>query len=164
MYKHLHLRFLQNVEDTTRIFSNEAMQGHSMIQRWDRKKKMVKIKAERGTTVSSTYKTKGIIWITRLIHLYQTLRVGPIHSTNQTIAQKLATDWLKAHHQVIFNLKTASCDRKLFLQTTFQHVCYCTAFPELSWISLKSLRSVSRYVEYISFSLLWQQLLKNAVK
>lgn len=29
MYKHLQLRFLQNVEDATGIvFSNEAMQGH----------------------------------------------------------------------------------------------------------------------------------------
>lgn len=38
MYKHLQLRFLQNVEDATGIvFSNEAMQGHGMIQKQDTK-------------------------------------------------------------------------------------------------------------------------------
>lgn len=38
MYKHLHLLSLHNVEDTTRIsFSNEAMQGHGMMQRSDTK-------------------------------------------------------------------------------------------------------------------------------
>lgn len=92
---------------------------------------MVKIKAERGTTVSSTYKTKGIILFTRLIRLYLTLRVGLIYSTNQTIAQKPTSDWLKAHHQVIFNLKTALRDRKLFLQTTLQHT-FATELRSLS--------------------------------
>lgn len=39
MYKHLQLRFLQNVEDATGIvFSNEAMQGHGMTQKQDTKR------------------------------------------------------------------------------------------------------------------------------
>lgn len=75
MYKHLHLLFLQNVEDTTRIvffflfFSNEAMQGHSMMQRCETKLFKWKHKDVlqcRGHTIK-----EDIIWFWTRVNFFQ---------------------------------------------------------------------------------------------
>lgn len=64
MYKHLHLRFLENVEHTTGIFSfvcffslfffpDEAMQGHRMKRMRCKKVKKREIKEKETVSTSS---------------------------------------------------------------------------------------------------------------
>lgn len=115
MYKHLHLLFLQNVEDTTRIV---FLMKQCKATVWCRdeiqngQKKSIK---EYHSAGDKQFKRKGgIIWFwTRANCLYLTLRVGFSLSTNQTIAQKSTTDWLIVRPLGIWNLKTPLYNHRL---------------------------------------------------
>lgn len=114
MYKHLQLLFLQNVEDTTRIVCLMKRCKATVWYRDETRNGQNKSVKEYD---SAGDEQKGLIWFTRLNRLYLTLRVGLTHSTDQTIAQKPTTDWLKAHDLVIFNLKTPLYNHKLLSQS-----------------------------------------------